>query len=679
MKGNIDIMLNQVNIDELCIQTIRFLSADIVQKAASGHPGMPLGMAPAAYVLWTRFLRNNPSNPHWFNRDRFVLSCGHGCVLLYAMQHLMGFDISMDELQKFRRLGSKTPGHPEYDMNSGIEVTTGPLGQGISNAVGMAIAQKYLAAYFNRPGFELFNYKIYVFASDGDMEEGISYEACSLAGHLGLDNLVVIYDDNKISIDGSTSLSFTEDITKRFEACGFAVHTIDGDGTDIPAIENAIGQTCRGKPALIKLRTEIGYGSPHLQGSEKAHCAPLGEEEIRLMKHKYGWDPDKSFVVPPQVYEHFRKIADKQRQAEQSWKELFTRYQQKYPDLAGQIKCAQAGGQMNEISKMLPSFKAGDAISTRTASGKILAEIMPKLPLIMGGSADLTSSNNTRWPDAKDFQKNSFDGRYLRFGVREHAAAAIVNGISLSRLVRAYSGSYLVFSDYMRPAIRLAAMSKYPSIFVLTHDSISVGEDGTTHQPVEQLACLRAIPNLLVFRPADANETAECWRYILEHPDLPSVLLLSKQPLPVYDRTKFSSTANAIRGGYALLNVEKPDAVVLSSGSEVSLAIAAAEKLAGENIRVQVVNMICEKLFEQQSQTYKNEVLLPKIRARVAIEAGIEMGWRKYIGEQGVFIGMSTFGTSAPGQVCYEKFGITTQAVVLAVKKLLNQTFKNNF
>jgi transketolase len=666
--------LGKYNIDELCIQTIRFLCAEAVQQAGTGHPGMPIGMAPAAYVLWTKFLRHNPYNPRWLNRDRFVLSGGHGCVLLYTMLHLMGYDIALDELKKFRKTGSKTPGHPEYDLNMGIETTTGPLGQGVANAVGMAIAQKYLAAYFNRSGFNIFNYKIYVFAGDGDLEEGVTYEACSLAGHLGLDNLVVVYDDNRITIDGPTSLSFTEDVGKRFEACGFFVQTPAGEGNDLQAITEALRRCIEGKPMFIKLRTHIASGAPNLQDSEKAHGAPLGEQEIRLMKEKYGWDPNVSFVVPPDVREHFKKIVDKLKQAELNWRELLVRYQRKYPDLAGQIKCAQAGGQFVDLDKILPSFNAGESIATRRASGKIIASIMPKMPLIMGGCADLSESTNIHWPDAKDFQKDTPEGRYLRFGVREHAAAAIVNGISVSGILRAFCGTYLVFSDYMRPAVRLAALSKYPSIFIFTHDSIGVGEDGATHQPVEQLAAWRVMPNLLVFRPADANETVEAWRYILEHADAPAALVLSRQNLPIFDRTRFGSAKNTARGAYALIPVEEPDVLLLATGSEVWPAVNAAEQLSRENIRVQVVSMPCLELFEKQSEAYRNEVLPVKVKARIAIEASMESGWRKYIGEQGIFIGMNSFGTSAPGQVCFEKFNITTSAIVKAAKALLNTT-----
>jgi transketolase len=667
------IKTSQKALDELCIQTLRFLSADAVQQANSGHPGMPLGMAPAAYVLWTKFLRYSPGNPSWLNRDRFVLSGGHGCALLYSMLHLLGYDISLEELKRFRQLGSKTPGHPEYDLETGIEVTTGPLGQGIGNAVGMAIAQKYLAKYFNRDGFDLFNYKIYVFAGDGDMQEGVAFEACSLAGHLGLDNLMIIYDDNHISIDGDTHLSFTEDVAKRFEACEFYVQTVSGDGTDLHAIADALGKGIAGKPTFIKLRTHIAYGAPNLQDSEKAHGSPLGQEEIRLMKEKFGWDPKSSFVVPDKVYKHFRKIAEKISQNEKEWNDLFARYQKKYPELAGQIENAKAHAISIDLDAILPKFKAGESIATRAASGKVLAAVMPNIPLMMGGSADLTPSNNTSWPGAKDFQNDTHDGRYLRFGVREHAMGAILNGINVSGLTRAYGGTFLVFSDYMKPAVRLAAISKYPTIFVWTHDSIGVGEDGTTHQPVEHLASLRAIPNMLVFRPADANETAECWKYILENPIGPASLILSRQNLPVFDRTKYGSAADTAKGAYVLVGAKKPDILILASGSEVELAVAAAGELAGENIMAQVVSVPCMELFEKQSDTYKNQVLPEHVNARIAIEAGIEMPWCRYIGRQGVFIGMNSFGTSAPAKVCYEKFGITAQAAVNAAKQLLER------
>jgi transketolase len=658
-------------LDELCIQTIRFLAIDGVQEAKSGHPGMPMGMAPAAYILWTKYMNYNPHNPRWHNRDRFVLSAGHGSMLLYSLLHLTGFEMSLNELKMFRQWASKTPGHPEYEPDLGIEVTTGPLGQGISIAVGMAIAQKYLANYFNREGFPVVDYKIYVIASDGDLQEGVASEACSLAGHQGLDNLIVVYDDNHISIDGDTKLSFTEDRAKRFEAYGWYVQEIGGDGNDMAAFEKALGNALNenARPSIIKLRTHIAFGSPNKQDTAEAHGAPLGEDEIRLIKEKYGWDPNRKFHVPEQVSAHFKKAIEKGQEAEALWNKMFDDYAEYHPELAGQFKDAAAGKLPVRLDEILPKFKPGESIATRKASGKVLAAVMPKVPMLMGGSADLTPSNNTNWPDAKDFQKDVRDGRYLRFGIREHAMGSILNGISVSGLLRAYGGTFLVFSDYMRGAVRVAAISKYPSIFVWTHDSIGVGEDGPTHQPVEHLAALRAIPNLIVFRPADANETAQAWKYILEHRDGPTALLLTRQNLPVLDQEKYGSAENTNKGAYVLLGADKPDVLLLASGSEVSVALSAAGALADEGIKAQVVSMPSWELFEKQDQAYKDSVLPPKVRARVAVEAGIELGWHKYIGDNGIFIGMSSFGASAPGKVCFEKFGITAEAVADAAKK----------
>jgi transketolase len=670
-------------LDELCIQTIRFLSMEGVQEAKSGHPGMPMGMAPAAYILWTKYMKYNPCNPKWHNRDRFVLSAGHGSMLLYSLLHLTGFDISMDELKTFRQWGSKTPGHPEYEPDYGVEVTTGPLGQGISNAVGMAIAQKYLANFFNRDGFPIIDYKIYVIASDGDLQEGVASEACSLAGHLGLDNLVVVYDDNHISIDGATELSFTEDRARRFEAYGWYVQEIGGDGNDMAAFEKSLEnvQSESSRPSIIKLRTHIAYGSPNMQDTAKAHGAPLGDDEIRLIKQEYGWDPEKKFYVPEEVKINMRKAVDRGKADEAIWKKMFDSYADKYPELAKQFQDAAAGKLPVNLDRLLPKFKAGESMATRKASGNVLVAVMPKLPMIMGGSADLTPSNNTKWPDAKDFQKDARDGRYLRFGIREHAMGSILNGISVSGLMRAYGGTFLVFSDYMRGAVRVASIAKYPSIFVWTHDSIGVGEDGPTHQPVEHLAALRAIPNLIVFRPADANETACAWRYTLEHRDGPIALLLTRQSLPVMDQDKYGSAENTSKGAYVLWHGlparEKqgqdghatPDVLILSSGSEVSVALCAAEGLAGDGIKAQVVSMPSWELFEKQDHAYKDSVLPPDVKARVAVEAGVELGWHKYIGDNGIFIGMSSFGASAPGKVCFEKFGITSENVIKAAKK----------
>ncbi|UCG60258.1 MAG: transketolase [Phycisphaerales bacterium] len=658
-------------LDELCVQTIRFLSMEAVQRAKSGHPGMPMGMAPAAYVLWTRHMKYNPANPRWHNRDRFVLSAGHGSVLLYSLLHLTGFDISLDDLKDFRQWKSKTPGHPEYDMDCGVEVTTGPLGQGISSAVGMAIAQKYLANYFNRDGFDIVDYKIYVIASDGDLEEGVASEACSLAGHLGLDNLIVVYDDNHISIDGDTDLAFTEDRARRFESYDWHVQEVPGDGNDMAAFEKALekAKSERARPSIIKLRTHIAYGSPNMQDTAAAHGAPLGDEEIKLIKEEMGWDPKKSFHVPDEVLTHMRKAVDRGKEAEAAWKKLFGDYSKKHPDLAKQFTDAAAGKLPVDLDAILPKFEAGSSIATRKASGKVLDALMPKLPLVLGGSADLTPSNNTLFAGAKDFQKDAHDGRYLRYGIREHAMGAIMNGISVSGLARAYGGTFLVFSDYMRGAVRVAALSKYPSIFVWTHDSIGIGEDGPTHQPVEHAAALRAMPNLLVFRPADANETARAWKYALEHREGPVALLLTRQGLPVLDQDKYGSAAGLSKGAYVLLGADKPDVLLLASGSEISVALGAAEKLSAEGITAQVISMPCWELFEQQSQKYRDSVLSPGVTARVGIEAGVELGWRKWIGDSGIFIGMSSFGSSAPGKVCFEKFGITADRVVEAAKR----------
>jgi len=662
-------------IDELCVQTIRFLCIDAVQRANSGHPGMPMGMAPAAYVLWDRHLRHNPSNPRWYNRDRFVLSAGHGSTLLYSLLYLTGYDISLDDLKNFRQWASKTPGHPECDLNHGVEVTTGPLGQGISNAVGMAIAQKYLAKYFNREGFEIFNYRIYVIAGDGCLQEGVSAEASSLAGHLGLDNLIVIYDDNHITIDGDTSLAFTEDTAKRYEAYGWHVEVVEGDGNDMAAFEKALeaAKSEKDRPSLIKLRTHIAYGSPNLQDSEKAHGSPLGEEEIRLIKQRFGWDPEKSFYVPEQVIAHMRRAVERGKKAESAWNKMLDEYAAAYPELAEQFRDAAAGKLPVEVDRILPCFEAGQSIATRKASGKVLDAVMPHLPFILGGSADLTPSNNTRFAGATDFQKGRWEGRYIHYGVREHAMGAIMNGISVSELLRAYGGTFLVFSDYMRPAIRMAALSKHPTIFVFTHDSIGLGEDGPTHQPIEQLASLRAIPNLLVIRPADANETAQAWKFALNYRQGPIALLLTRQSVPVLDRSRCAPASNLDKGAYVLLKAQEPDVLLLATGSEVSLAVEGADRLAAENIKAQVVSMPCWELFEKQDEAYKETVIPPSVKARVGIEAGVAQGWYKWLGEKGIFVGLSSFGASAPGKVCFEKFGLTVENIVKAARDSINK------
>ncbi|MFI4911621.1 MAG: transketolase [Sedimentisphaeraceae bacterium JB056] len=654
-----------------CIETIRFLSMDGVQAAKSGHPGMPMGMASVAYAIWTQHMTHNPKAPKWLNRDRFVLSAGHGSMLLYSMLHLTGYNLPLDELKQFRQWGSLTPGHPEYGHTEGVEVTTGPLGQGISNVVGMAIAQKYLAEYYNRDNFNLFDYNIFTIAGDGCLQEGVSSEACSLAGHLGLDNIIAIYDDNHITIDGDTTLSFTEDVAKRFEAYGWDVQVVDGDGNDLETINAAIekAKAAKGKPSIIQLRSHIGFGSPNFQDTHTAHGAPLGDEEIALIKKNFGWDPEAKFVVPEEVKASMCQC-EKGTKANSDWDAMFAEYSKAYPELAKELTDAISGKLPLDIDAELPKFEAGTALATRSASGKTIQALMPKLPMIMGGSADLTPSNNTHFKEAVDFQKDSRLGRYIRFGVREHAMAAIMNGISVSSPLRCYGATFAVFSDYMRGAIRVAALSKYPSIFVLTHDSIGVGEDGPTHQPVEHMASHRAIPNLICFRPGDANETAQAWKYALTH-DEPVAMFLTRQNLPVLDQEKYACACNTEKGAYNLNKVEDPDVLILATGSEVSLALEAADTLAAEGKKARVVSMPSWELFERQSDEYKESVLPSNVTARVAVEAQLEQGWHKYIGLNGEFVGMKGFGASAPGARCFKEFGITTEAVVAAAKKVM--------
>ncbi len=670
LKGNPGLS----KLDELSIETIRFLSADGVQRASSGHPGMPLGMAPAAYVLWTRHLKHNPSNPLWHNRDRFVLSAGHGSMLLYSLLHLCGYDMSLEDLKDFRQLGSKTPGHPEYEPEFGVEVTTGPLGQGIANAVGMAIAEKYLKSYYNKDDFNLIDYNVYTIAGDGCMQEGISGEASSLAAHLGLDNLIVIYDDNHITIDGDTSLSFSEKVAKRYEAYGWHVEEVGGDGNDMEAFESALqkAKDTKGKPSLIKLRTHIGFGAPTLQDTETAHGAPLGDDEIKEMKKRFGWDPEKKFHVPDEVKEHMKSVAEKGKSLEEAWDKMFKDYSEKYPELAKQFTNA-AQCKFPDLEAMLPTFEPGESIATRKSSGKVLDAVMPKLPMVMGGSADLTPSNKTRWADAVDFQKDNYEGRYIRYGVREHAMGAIMNGISTSRLLRPFGGTFLVFSDYMRAAVRVAALSGYPSIFVYTHDSIGLGEDGPTHQPVEHLPALRAMPGLKVFRPADANETAYTWKYALENCDGPVTMMFSRQGLPTIDQNKYGSAKDLEKGAYVVMPAEDPDIILMASGSEVNVAMCAAEGLQNVGISAQVVSMPCWELFEQQSREYKDSVIPPEVEARVGIEAAVGLGWHKWLGNKGEFVGLSTFGESGPGKACFVKFGITSENVIEVAKGVIEK------
>jgi transketolase len=658
-------------LDELCINTVRFLSIDAVQKARSGHPGLPMGMAPAAYVLWTEYLRHNPGNPRWANRDRFVLSAGHGCMLLYSLLHLTGYDLTLDDLKQFRQWGSRTPGHPEFGHTPGVEVTSGPLGQGIANGVGMAIAGKYLAARFNREHFPVFDYATYVVAGDGCLQEGVA------SGNLKLDNLIVIYDDNHITIDGDTALSFTEDVRRRFEAYGWFVQTVEGNGNDMQAFRAAL-DAARGehsRPSLIKLRTRIGYGSPHKEGTAEAHGSPLGEEEVALTKKRLGGNPDEHFEVPSEVLARFRTCLGTGADREREWNALFAGYVRAFPAEGAELTRALSGELPSDFEKIweqsVPRFDPLVPLATREAQGKILDAIMPRLPLVLGGSADLTPSNNTRFKGAEDFSPTRRDGRYLRYGVREHAMGAVMNGIAVSGLLVPYGATFFCFSDYMRPAIRLAALSGYPTIFVFTHDSIGLGEDGPTHQAVEHFAALRAMPGLIVLRPADPNETASAWKFALEYRTGPTVIALTRQKVPVLDQSRVSPAAGLARGAYVLTGADNPELLLLATGSEVSLALRAHDVLRGEGVRTRVVSMPSWELFERQPEAYRNEVLPPSVRARVAVEAGVRFGWERYLGTAGMFVGMTEFGASAPAEAAFRGFGITAEAVVAAARKVL--------
>jgi len=660
------------SIDTLCINTIRTLAMDAVQKANSGHPGAPMGLAAAAYVLWTRFMRHNPKNPDWPDRDRFVLSGGHASTLLYSLLHLCGYDVTLEDLKNFRQWQSKTPGHPEYRHTPGVETTTGPLGQGFANAVGMAMAERHLAARFNQSGNEIVDHYTYVMCGDGDMMEGISAEAASLAGHLGLGRLICIYDDNKISIEGSTAIAFTEDVALRFKAYDWQVLVVD-DGNDLEAITQALtdARSETARPTLIKLRTHIACGSPNKQDSADAHGAPLGEEEIKLTKECLGWPGLDAFHVPREALAQFRACLQKGAAAEAAWKEKVLAYTKAFPELADQWVNALSAYLSRTWDDGIPVFTAAEApIATRAASGKVLNAIAAEIPTLMGGSADLAPSNKTYLEGFAEFQRDHFDGRNIRFGVREHAMAAIMSGLFLHSGIRPYGGTFLVFADYMRPAIRVAALMNLPLIYIFTHDSIAVGEDGPTHQPVEHLAALRAIPNLCVVRPADANETADAWRQAIKTTDHPVALILSRQKLPVLDADQ--TRGGVFNGAYVLADCEDlPDVILIATGSEVHVALEAKNVLSHKGVAARVVSMPSWELFERTSRDYQDTVLPPAVTARVAIEAGIPNGWERYVGRQGAMIGMTTFGASAPGATLMKEFGFTVDNVVAKALALL--------
>jgi len=666
------------NIDQLCINTIRTLSLDAVQKANSGHPGLPLGMAPAAYVLWTKFLRHNPKNPKWFDRDRFLLSAGHGSMLLYSLLHLTGYDLSLNDIKNFRQLHSKTPGHPENTLTPGVEITTGPLGQGFANGVGMGMAEAHLAAMFNKKGHKVLDHFIYCICSDGDLMEGVSYEAASLAGHLKLDNLIYLYDDNHITIDGSTDLAFTENVTERFEACGWHVSEV-ADGNDIKAIENAIkaAQKIKDKPKIIRIKTIIGFGMPK-QGTSKAHSDAPGAEAVKETKRNLGWPENKSFFVPKEVAAHMRKAITNGAKLEKNWEASVKNYNKAFPELGKTFAATRANKLADGWEKALPKFDNVEAKATRAYSGEVINAIVETIPQLIGGSGDLTPSNNTYIKSSANFAPGSYQNRNIHFGIREHAMGSTMNGMALYGSLIPFGGTFQTFSDYMRPAIRLAALSQIQVLYVFTHDSIGLGEDGPTHQSVEHLAALRAIPDLAVIRPCDAHETREAWRAALMRSNGPTSFAFSRQKVALIDRKKFADAKGLHKGAYVLAESEDknggktaPKLILIATGSEVGLAMEAREKLNKSGTPTRVVSMPCWEFFDAQSTAYKESVLPAKITARLSIEAGVSLGWAKYVGLAGGSLAVDRFGASAPAEDVFRDYGFTVENVIKMAKKLL--------
>ncbi|HKZ86675.1 MAG TPA: transketolase [Anaerolineae bacterium] len=692
--------MTSTELDQLCVNTIRTLSIDAVQRANSGHPGLPLGAAPVGYVLFTRIMRYNPADPKWFNRDRLVLSAGHGSMLLYSLLHLTGYDLPLSELQNFRQWGSMTPGHPEYGLAPGVETTTGPLGQGFGNGVGMALAEAHLAARYNRPSYNMIDHTTYGIVSDGDLMEGVASEAASLAGHWRLGKLIYLYDDNRISLAGSTNITFTEDVGRRFEAYGWHVQRV-GDANDLAAIESAIraAQAARDRPSLIMVRSTIGYGSPNKQNTFEVHGSPLGLEEVKLTKQNLGWPVDPPFYIPGEALEHFRAAIDRGRSAQSEWQAKWDAYAREYPELASELQTAIKGdlpaGWDADVPSFSPSDTRGDAtsagkpIATRVASGRVLNAIAAKIPTLIGGSADLNPSTNTALKGMGDFMHPdtpldgaqglvgggvSYAGRNIAFGVREHAMAGIATGMALHGGLIPFAATFLQFSDYMRPAIRLAALSESHVIYVFTHDSVLLGEDGPTHQPVEHYAALRAIPNLLFIRPADPNETAVAWKVAVEHKHGPVALALTRQVVPALDRSKMASAEGLRHGGYVLIDAGgKPDVILIGTGSEVQLCVGAVEELARRGIKARVVSLPCWELFDAQPQDYRDSVLDPMVRRRLAVEIGVAQGWHKYVTEHGDVLSLERFGASAPYQVIAKKLGFTVENVVERAMRLVNR------
>jgi transketolase len=692
-------------LDQLCINTIRTLAIDAVQKAKSGHPGLPLGAAPMAYVLWTRFMRYNPKHPKWENRDRFLLSAGHGCMLLYALLYLTGYDLPLDEIKNFRQWGSKTPGHPEYGLAPGVEITTGPLGQGFANGVGMAMGAAHLAAKFNQKDFPLIDHYVYAIVSDGDLMEGVAAEAASLAGHLKLGKLIYLYDDNHVTIEGFTDLAFSENVPRRFESYGWHTSTVE-DGNDLNEIEAAIrdAQSVADRPSLISVKTTIGYGMP-TAGTRKAHSDPPGEEAVRETKRHLGWPEDKEFYVPDEALAQFRRALERGAQQEKEWKDLVERYQEEHSNLGKLFTQTINGDLPEDWESHLPDFADAEAIATRVASGKVINALAPHLPMLIGGSADLGVSNNTDIKDGGDFEAASYDGRIIHFGVREHAMGATLTGMALNGGLIPFGGTFLTFSDYMRPSIRLACLSEVQVIYVFTHDSVGLGEDGPTHQPIEHLAALRAIPHLFVIRPADVHEVREAWRLAILRREAPTALALTRQKVPLIDRKTYASAEGLRRGGYVLAEATtradkevstesdlfplplgegqgegpdrdsdrvEPKLILIATGSEVSLALEAREQLQNDGISTRVVSMPCTELFEEQSAEYRDQVLPPAVSARLSIEAGVGQGWDRYVGPKGDRVCLDRFGASAPGDVALKNLGFNVENVVKRARALVS-------
>ncbi len=665
-------------LDELCVNTIRTLSIDAVQQANSGHPGAPLGLAAAAYVMWDRYLKHNPRDPSWPDRDRFVLSAGHASMLLYSLLYLTGYDLSLDEIKRFRQWESLTPGHPEHGLTPGVETTTGPLGQGLGNAVGMALAEAHLAAVFNRPGHEIVSHFTYVIASDGDLMEGVSHEVCSLAGHFKLGKLIVLYDNNHVMLSGMTNEAYSENTAERFAAYGWHAQTIDGmDRAQVDAAL-AAARAATDRPSIIVATTHIGYGSPHFHDSPKAHGSPLGVEEVALTKEALGWPWTDPFHIPPEAIDHLREAIGRGEQAEADWQRRFAAYAQAYPDLALRWTEMMSGALPAQYDADIPAWTPADnkgEMSTRVASGNVINAVAPRLPALMGGSADLATSNETLISGETLFEAGNYAGRNMNFGVREHGMGAILSGMALHKGIIPYGGTFLTFSDYMRPAVRLASLMGLRVIYVYTHDSIGLGEDGPTHQPIEQLAALRAIPGLTVIRPADANETAAAWRVALGNTRGPTALSLTRQNLPILDRSRFAAASNLERGAYVLADAPggAPEILLLASGSEVQLIADAQAQLVARGVRARAVSVPSMELFEHQSQSYRDEVLPPSVRKRLAVEAAVPQSWYRYVGLDGDVIGLNHYGASAPARVLFEQFGFTSANVVAHALKLLGR------